>query len=253
MPVLAALPPGYEAWSLDTGGVVARSDVAAAVRAALAGHGTLYAWAGAQADRVTFAGRGEAFGVRLGQVPAVVRHARRGGYVIAPLLGDRFLGTPRFFRELRWSARLSDAGIPTPRLLAGAWHRRGAVHRADVATERLDGTNLASLFFAGTPPLGERRRAVLAAVGRLVRRLHDAGVVHPDLQLGNVLAAPGADSPVAALLDVDTCRAARGPADIARNIQRFYRSWEKWNRRRGVGLSAEDRAVFASAYAEAAR
>jgi hypothetical protein len=76
LPFLAVLPPGYEAWSLGTGGSVARHDVAAAVRAALECHGTLYAWAGAQSDRVTFAGRGEAYGVRLGGVPAVVRHAR---------------------------------------------------------------------------------------------------------------------------------------------------------------------------------
>jgi hypothetical protein len=34
LPVLAVLSPGYEAWSLGAGGVVARRDVAAAVRAA---------------------------------------------------------------------------------------------------------------------------------------------------------------------------------------------------------------------------
>jgi hypothetical protein len=34
LPFLAVLPPGYEAWTLGTGGSVARRDVAAAVRAA---------------------------------------------------------------------------------------------------------------------------------------------------------------------------------------------------------------------------
>jgi len=244
-------PPGYEAWSLGTGGSVARSDVAAAVRAALESHGTLYAWASAQSDRVTFAGRGEAYGVRLGGVPAVVRHARRGGYVIAPLLGDRFLGTPRFFRELRWSQRLSDAGILTPRVLAGVWQRTGPVHRADVATERIDGSDLATLLFAATPPQGEHRRAILVAVARLVRQLHDAGIVHPDLQLRNVLVATGADGPAAALLDVDTCRAAGGAAAAQRNLRRFYRSWSKWNRERGERLTAGDRRAFEAAYAAA--
>lgn len=252
MPVLAVLPPGYEAWSLGAGGVVARRDVAFAVGAALESHGTLYAWAGAQGDRVAFAGRGEAYGVRLGGVPAVVRHARRGGYVIAPLLGDRFLGTPRFFRELRWSQRLSDAGILTPRMLAGAWHRSGPVHRADVATERLDGADLATLFFAASPPQGEDRRAILVAVAQAVRRLHDAGIVHPDLQLRNVLVVPGADGPAAALLDVDSCRASRGAAAARGNLRRFFRSWEKWNRLRGPLLTARDRADFAAAYGEAA-
>ena len=242
------LPPGYEAWSLGTGGSVARSDVAAAVRAALESHGTLYAWAGAQSDRVTFAGRGEAYGVRLGGVPAVVRHARRGGYVIAPLLGDRFLGTPRFFRELRWSQRLSDAGILTPRVLAGAWQRTGPVHRADVATGRVDGSDLATLFFAATPPQGERRRAILVAVARLVRRMHDAGIVHPDLQLRNVLVT-GASA--AYLLDVDTCRLTSGEGAARRNLRRFRRSWSKWNRERGERLTAGDWCAFEAAYAAA--
>jgi tRNA A-37 threonylcarbamoyl transferase component Bud32 len=180
-----------------------------------------------------------------------VRHARRGGYVIAPLLGDRFLGTPRFFRELRWSQRLSDAGILTPRVLAGVWQRTGPVHRADVATERIDGSDLATLLFAATPPQGEHRRAILVAVARLVRQLHDAGIVHPDLQLRNVLVATGADGPAAALLDVDTCRAAGGAAAAQRNLRRFYRSWSKWNRERGERLTAGDRRAFEAAYAAA--
>jgi len=53
------LPPGYEAWSLGAGGVVARRDVAAAVGVALERHGTLYAWAGAHSDRAADVREGE--------------------------------------------------------------------------------------------------------------------------------------------------------------------------------------------------
>jgi len=247
LPRFPALPPGYDAWSLGAGGAVVRHDVADAVRAALATHPSLYSWAAAQHGRTAFTGRGEAYGVTLGAVRAVVRHARRGGF-LGPLLGDRYLGTPRFFRELDWSRRLADAGIPTPDFLAGVWRRAGAVHRADVATARIAGSDLAALVFGETSPAGEARVAVLRAVGRLVRRLHAAGFVHPDLQLRNVLVA-GAP-PEAWLLDVDSCRVGRGAGDRRRNLSRFYRSWEKWNRLRGPRLTAADRATFEAGYGE---
>ncbi len=230
------------------GGAVARSEVAEAVRTALALHGSLYAWAAAEPDRIVFHGRGEAYGVDLGSIEAVVRHARRGGF-LGPLLGDRYLGTPRFFRELVWSRHLAAAGVRTPVVLAGVWHRAGLIHRADVATARVEGSDLATLFFSDEPPAGAEREAILLAVGRTVRRLHDASCVHPDLQLRNVLVA-GAP-PEAWLLDVDSCRDATGPDDRARNLRRFYRSWEKWNRLRGPRLTAADRAAFEAGYGSA--
>lgn len=248
MPQFPALPPEYDAWSLGAGGAVARRDVAGAVRSALATHASLYAWAAAQPGRIAFTGRGETYGVVLGGVGAVVRHARRGG-VMGPLLGDRYVGTPRFFREIAWSRRLAGAGIPTPAFLAGVWHRSRGVHRADVATARVAGSDLAAILFGDAPPAGAARGAILRAVGRLVRRLHAAGVVHPDLQLRNVLVA--GERPEAWLLDVDSCREAAGDGARQRNLRRFYRSWEKWNRLRGPRLTAGDREAFEAGYREA--
>jgi 3-deoxy-D-manno-octulosonic acid kinase len=245
-----ALPPDFETWTFAGGSSAARRDVAGAVREALAATGSLYRWASAQPDRREFAGRLAAYGVTLGGRSAVVRHARHGG-LLAPLLGDLFWGVPRFYREAALSRTLAQRRVRTPAVLAGICYRAGPFHRADVVTAAVEGTDLVELFYGETPPSGAARAAVLGALGALVRRLHDAGFVHPDLQLRNLLVrnAAGAE-PEAWLLDVDTCRPMRaeGDAERARNLDRLYRSWAKWNRLRGERLSARDRAVFSAAY-----
>jgi tRNA A-37 threonylcarbamoyl transferase component Bud32 len=247
-----ALPPGFESWTFTGGSSAARRDGAAAVRAAVEDAGSLYRWAEAQPGRRAFAGRGAAYGITLGSVPAVVRHARHGG-LLAPLLGDLFAGAPRFHREAALSRRLAEGGVRTPALLAGVWYGMGPLHRADVATTQIDGVDLVELFYGDAPPAGAARTAVLEALGALVRRLHDAGFVHPDLQLKNILLRDSGGAggrPEAWLLDVDTCREIRrdGDADRARNLDRFYRSWSKWNRLREARLTDRDRAVFSAAY-----
>ncbi len=250
----AGLPPEFESWSFEGGSAAARGDVAGVVRAALAEAGSLHRWAAAQPGRREFTGRGAAYGVRLGKIAAVVRHARHGG-LLAPLLGDLYLGRPRFHREAALSHRLAEGGIPTPALLAGVRYRAGLAHRADVATEQVEGSDLVEVFFSDEPPAGPRRAAVLTALGHLVRRLHDLGFVHPDLQLRNLVVSAAAGrsaAPTAWLLDVDTCRRMRGDPDAerARNLERFYRSWTKWNRLKGERLTAVDKGLFSAAYLE---
>ncbi len=244
-----ALPPDFETWSFEGGTAAARHDVAEAVRRALAAGGTLYRWAAAQTGRATFVGRGEAYGVTLGPTPAVVRHARHGG-VLAPLLGDVYVGRPRFYHEADLSRRLAGGGVRTPAVLAGVRYRAGPAHRADVATEQVAGADLVEVFFGARPPQGPRRAAALEALGRLVRHLHDLGYVHPDLQLRNLLLTGDPLSPRAWLLDVDTCRPMRRNRDAerARNLARFHRSWAKWNALRGERLTNADRALFSVAY-----
>lgn len=246
----SALPPDFETWTFEGGTAAARHDVADAVRRALAADGTLYRWAAAQPGRTTFVGRGEAYGVALGSTAAVVRHARHGG-LLAPLLGDVYVGRPRFYHEADLSRRLAGGGVRTPAVLAGVRYRAGPGHRSDVATEQVDGTDLVEVFYGDRPPAGPARAAALEALGNLVRRLHDLGYVHPDLQLRNLLLTGSArPRPEAWLLDVDTCRRMRRDRDAERahNLSRFYRSWAKWNGLRGERLTDADRALFSVAY-----
>jgi 3-deoxy-D-manno-octulosonic acid kinase len=245
--------PDYDSWSFQGGAVLAHRSVSAPVTAALSTHPTLYEWAAQQPGRDVFHGRGEAYGVRLGDSRVVVRHARRGG-ALAGLLGDRYLGAPRFVREIDIANRLTNSGVATPRVLVGVKYPSLLAHRSDVATERVDGTDLFTMFFATDAPQGEPRREIFRAVGTLVRKLHNAGFVHPDLQLRNVVVSALASrpSPLAWLLDVDTCRPISPSDDTSRraNIARFERSWDKWNARQGRHLTDDDLAAFMDCYHE---
>jgi 3-deoxy-D-manno-octulosonic acid kinase len=252
--VFRALPPDYETWNFPGGGAVVRHAVADAVRITLSSRTTLYDWASRQTGRDVFRGRGEAYGVQLGPVRAVVRHARRGG-LLARFLDDRYLGAPRFLREILIAGELARAGIPTPAVLAGVMYAAGLMHRADIATERVDGRDLAALFFGDAAPAGSERSVIWRAVGALVRRLHNAGFVHPDLQLRNVLVVrAGSLTPDPWLLDIDTCRrVAAGDEESRRaNLARFDRSWAKWNTQQGPRLTPVDRADFDAGYADRA-
>jgi 3-deoxy-D-manno-octulosonic acid kinase len=245
--------PDYDSWSFAGGAVLAHRSVSAPVTAALSAHPTLYAWAAEQPGRDVFHGRGEAYGVQLGSSRVVVRHARRGG-ALKGLLGDRYVGAPRFVREIDIAIRLTSSGVATPRVLVGVMYPRLFVHRADVVTERVDGTDLFTLFFGTNPPQGEARKEIFRAVGTLVRKLHTAGFVHPDLQLRNVLVSTAASRlpPAAWLLDVDTCRSISPRDDNSRraNLARFERSWDKWNTLQGKHLTDDDLAAFMDCYHE---
>lgn len=91
-------------------------------------------------------------------------------------------------RELHNLLALADAGLRVPCPLAAGEEDRGARRRSFVALAELPGRPLAAL----TPPAErETRRALLFAVARTVRALHEAGFWHKDLYLDNVFWEPG--------------------------------------------------------------
>jgi tRNA A-37 threonylcarbamoyl transferase component Bud32 len=122
------------------------------------------------------------------------------------------LGLATAQREWRALALLRAAGIPVPAPLA---HVRLASGEHVVVMEWIDGAPLA-LALADTA----RRRPLLAAVGALVRALHDAGWVHRDLHRENILVANGA--PV--LIDLQAARRSRGAAARLRDLGRLDHS-----------------------------
>jgi len=235
-------PRGYTQFASGGADVVVRDDLADAIRAAL-GRGTLYDWALAQPDGRRMTGRlpAVAAALPLGGPRVVVRRSHHGG-LLAPLLRDRFLPPTRAPYELVASMLLDRLQVPTAPVLAFARYHAGLLlRRADVVTGELAGRDVAALAAEGM----DVRQSLLAPVAALLRRLSNAGVWHPDLNLRNVLVSTDGDDATAFLLDVDSVR-FEAPGDTrvgAANLERFERSARKLRRLGGGFDETELRAL----------
>jgi 3-deoxy-D-manno-octulosonic acid kinase len=147
------------------------------------------------------AGRGAAARLELdGGTRVVLKKMRRGG-MLAALWRDRYPGSARLLDNLRIPLEARRRGVATPRPLALLLRRRGpGLYEAWLATEELGGAiDLLAALAADPVPDPDRLAAATAAV----RTMHDAGVEHRDLNLGNVMLRGERD---AFVIDLDRAR-----------------------------------------------
>jgi len=241
---------------------LARGDVSAshglleAFAAAIATHGTLYDWAAMQPQPRALRGRAPVF---VATVPesdetVVVRHAWHGG-LFAPVTGDRFRRPTRAPLEFAHSSALRSVGIPTTTVLGFARYDAGlGTCRVDVVSRFVPHAfDLGMIAAALVPQI--TLTAALEATLHLLRRLALAGIVHPDLNVKNVLITADASisSPgtlVAMVIDVDVVQWVSGalPRSIMqRNVARLVRSIRKWRTQFGCDVTDQTLATFSRA------
>lgn len=184
-------------------------------------------------------GRGSVSFIRLDGPELVLRRYLRGG-LAARVSRDRYLwlgeARTRAFRELRLLSELVDLGLPVPRPVAARYSRSGLVYRGELVTQRLPGVaSLATRWLAG-----EATDEDWALAGRCIRRFHDAGVRHADLNAHNIM-LDGQGG--AWLLDFDRGRVQRPGPWREQVLARLARSLEKIGT--GAGRGDEWRARFA--------
>lgn len=155
----------------------------------------------------------------------VLRHYRRGG-LVAKLSHDRYLWrgeeATRPFRELRLLALMHDAGLPVPPPVAARYLWHGRTWSGDIIVGFLRGTRtLAQRLSAGEVSLG-----TWAAIGRTIRRFHDEGVRHSDLNAHNVLLG---EHDEVSLIDFDGATLQKPGLWCDGNLVRLRRSLEKLN------------------------
>ena len=137
-------------------------------------------------EHETASGRMPAIFFTIGGAAFVLKHYRRGGWP-GRLIRDRYgyLGEAavRSFREWRLLAELQKLGLPAPAPCAARYQRRGLCYTADLITFRCHGTEPLSQVLMRERLPAERWRAL----GMILRRFHDAGVYHADLNAHNIL------------------------------------------------------------------
>ncbi|MBX3471389.1 MAG: hypothetical protein KF878_31350 [Planctomycetes bacterium] len=171
-------------------------------------------------------GRGRLARVDLGAAGrAIVRPLLRGG-LLGKLVRRVSFDRARALSELRVSAEAAARGAVVLDVLAAVTRPTGLGWRHGLVTREVEGAVDLAHALAAFPAGRERRRALRAA-GAAVRRLHDAGVDHVDLNLKNVLLRPDGQ---ALVIDLDRCRLGPGPAPAhvrEGNLLRLLRSWTK--------------------------
>ncbi len=171
-------------------------------------------------------GRGTAWFLSVQSRAWVLRHYRRGGAVSA-LSRDRYWWSgeedTRPFAEWQLTYHLHRAGLPVAAPIAARYRKQGFAYRGDIITERLpDVRSLAQALQDASLSL-----LTWIAVGRCLRRFHDAGVCHADLNAHNILLGQTDAPPRVYLIDFDRGTLRKPGFWQDANLVRLRRSLEK--------------------------
>ncbi|OED39750.1 hypothetical protein AB833_14130 [Chromatiales bacterium (ex Bugula neritina AB1)] len=195
-------------------------------------------------------GRGQVLYRQFDGLSVVVRHYRRGG-MISKLSTDSYwysgLQKTRMWREFALLLKLYLDGLPVPMPVAAQIERRSLVwYRGDLATQKIDGA-VTLVESISSAPLAD---AQWQAVGQVLRRFHDKGCYHADLNAGNImLDHHGA----VYLIDLDRgCLLNAGNVTrFASNLRRLKRSLDTFaEKRRGLHFSPSDWEALLTGYGE---
>lgn len=246
-PSARAVPPGFTAIDTRTGFVVVRDDLREALLRALL-DATPEIVEGEPLNR---GGRGATWAIAIGDGSrAVLRWYRRGG-LLRHFVRDRYFGArPRPMLELALTAEARRRGIPVPEVLGARVDRlqvggyRGAIVTREIAGAETLGDAIRR------DPADPERAAIVTAVARAVRLMHDRGLHHRDLNVGNILLSRARGVVEVHLIDLDRARLRDRVtrASRLRALRRLGRSFAKLEvpatRRAG------DCAAFHGAYRE---
>jgi hypothetical protein len=221
-----------------------RTSSAATLRTLLAGQTTLYDAAARQPEAQPISGRGTAWAIQPGGEYWLVRHYRRGG-MVASVLNDRYAayGGDRALHELHVSTAARARGIPTPQVVAALAYPGPVFSRFDIAVEFIDhARDLAQLLFEDRIVSAED----IARAADAIRTGVSMGLVHPDLNLKNILVTPAG----AWILDLDRGTLTDGVSRSAANRmrKRFKRSLSKWESQTGRMVSDEHHRTLEAAF-----
>ncbi len=160
----------------------------------------------------------------VGNVPGqfVLRHYMRGG-LIGKLVRDSYIFSgqdlTRSFLEWRLLDKLAANNMNVPRPAAARYCRRGSFYTADIITVRIPDVVSLSQYIAR-----DRDEAFWHSLGASIRKFHEAGVYHADMNAYNIQVDKDGDT---WMLDFDK-GALRSPGSWQQQtLNRLHRSLQK--------------------------
>lgn len=195
-------------------------------------------------------GRGTTSRIETAEGPPLrVKTYRRGG-LAGRFRDDAYRGVDRPLAEVRVCLAAREAGVAVPPIEC-LWFEHAGPNRFRLAsaTREVPGALDAFRTLGLTAPGSPERMRFIAETARAVRRLHDAGIDHPDLNLGNILCSR--ETGRVHLIDFDRARETGRPLpDSARHraLARIHRSLVKLSFPGPVPLADGEKARFLAVY-----
>ena len=169
-------------------------------------------------------GRGAASVVTVADRSCVLKHYHRGG-LVAGFLVDRYLYTgldrTRSFAEWRLLSLMHKRGLPVPIPFAARCCRHGLFYTADLISEYCQGTQTLAQLLSHEP----LPNFLWRKLGHTLRRFHDCGIYHADLNAHNILL--NSENGEVTLVDFDRAFHSRHPFFLRRNMARLQGSLNK--------------------------
>ncbi|KII81201.1 3-deoxy-D-manno-octulosonic acid kinase [Vibrio renipiscarius] len=168
-------------------------------------------------------GRGTTWFIQLDSMQGALRHYRRGG-LFGKLVKDHYWFSgwdkTRSAAEFSLLFSLREAGVNVPKPIAARAVKSGLTYQADLLSERIpEARDLVSILQEKPLPAEIYQR-----IGLEIRKMHDAGVNHTDLNIHNILLDQQDNVWV---IDFDKCHQQEGDTWKQANWDRLKRSFEK--------------------------
>jgi 3-deoxy-D-manno-octulosonic acid kinase len=181
-------------------------------------------WRSRQALTGQAVGRGSAWFIEAPFGPVVLRRYLRGGWAAVISRENYFftgVSRSRPFREYHLLVELFAQGLPVPQPVAALCQHRGLIATGAIMTMRIAATRTVADMISGDGVDAD----IWANIGRCIRRFHEVGVWHADLNARNILL--DAESQVF-LIDFDRARCRPGQrVNGEGNLNRLRRSLAK--------------------------
>lgn len=186
-------------------------------------------------------------------VNLLIRQYRRGG-ILRVVNKEKYLSPRRPLDEIRISCEAAARGVPVANVVGAIFEARPPFWLCSLATEEIeDALDLGEYicWLPATPPreiLVEKRQIIDATAGA-IRKMHDAGLYHADLQVKNILVRRSTTGVEILFVDLDksTINDSVPERLRARNLRRLNRSIMKMQRALPP-IDDDDRRRFLRAY-----